>query len=149
MTVWKNPVKEPSLASRMYWDLARDTCPCCKQGEFPLTGKGEDTEHPYELPCLAYKIHTMARAHKRQPDKLDPFRKSVIMGKLHVWQPMTLAAILKRCDEEYWRDSLPFNRLTLSDTEYDRVTRRLKELAPDHPRLRVVGGAHVKMRRKR
>lgn len=137
---WTRPAgaPEPSLAARMYWDLAREECPCCAAGEFPFTVTDEGREHPEEMPCLADRIHEMFAKHRARPKKLDPFRRGIILGKLKVWSPMTLAAIIRRCDEEYWRDHGA--NLTLSDTEYDQVVSRLKKLAPDHPQLLVVGG---------
>jgi hypothetical protein len=135
---WSNPVQEPPLSSRMYWDLAKEECPCCEAGEFPFTITDEGREHPDGMPCLAERIHKMFQAHIADPKKLDPFRQKLIMSKLDAWTPMTLAAIIRRCDEEYWRDN--GRSLTLQDHEYDKVIKRLKRLAPDHPQLQVVGG---------
>lgn len=140
MSKWVHRGEEPPIASRMYWDLAKDECPCCAAGEFPFSGTPEEgLEHPGELPCLANKIHRMFRTHIKDNAKLDPFKRKIIMGKLDVWTPMTLAAILRRCDIEYHRDDGE-GGMTLEDHEYDRVQRRLAHLAPDHPQLQVVGG---------
>lgn len=136
---WTNPVAEPPLASRMYWDLARAECPCCEAGEFPFTETDDGLEHPDEMPCLADKIHRMFRAHIKDNTKLNPFKRKLVLAKLDVWSPMTLAAIIRQCDVEYHRDD-GASGLTLEDHEYDKVQRRLAKLAPDHPQLQVVGG---------
>lgn len=139
---WTNPIKEPPIASRMYWDLAKDACPCCAAGEFPLTKTADGLMHPNDMPCLAAKVHKLFKAHIANKAKLDPFRGKIILSKLKVWKPMTLAAIIRRCDDEYWRKNGA--KLTLQDTDYDKVVRRLTKLAPDHPQLSVIGDASVK-----
>jgi hypothetical protein len=144
---WTNPVGEPSLSSRMYWDLAREECPCCEAGEFPFTETEQGREHPDGMPCLADRIHKMFKAHLADQSKLDPFRQKIIMSKLDAWSPMTLAAIIRRCDEEYWRDD--GRDLTLQDHEYDKVNRQLKKLAANHPQLQVVGGGFAPVKRKK
>jgi NAD-dependent DNA ligase len=51
---------------------------------------------------------------------------------------MTLAAIIRQCDREYWKRTK--KKTTLSDTEYDSVVERLRAIAPDHPQLEILGG---------
>lgn len=132
MTEWKNPSgREPILARRMFWDLARDECIFCDVGEFPFTQTPEGRLHPCGTPCEGNKFHDMALKDAR------PFRRNIVMGKLDIWRPMTLASMIARCDEEYWVRT--GKATTLTDTEYDQVVERLRSLAPDHPQLQKIG----------
>lgn len=63
------------------------------------------------------------------------FDATTVIENLACWAPNTLAEILARANVEYW-NARP---TTLTDPEYDRVTRRLKSLCPSHPQLGALG----------
>ena len=132
MSKWKNPSgNEPELKSRMFWDLAKDACIFCDAGEFPFKHTTEGRTHPQGDLCESAKFHDM------NTKGVNPFRQALIMSKLEVWTPMTLASIIVRCDQEYWKN--PNKTTTLTDTEYDQVVERLRAIAPDHPQLEKIG----------
>jgi hypothetical protein len=115
----------------MLWDLARDACIFCDAGEFPFTISAGTRLHPCGSPCDGDRFHVAMKG------RANPARRNIIIGKLNVWRPMTLASIISLCDDQYWKN--PDKSPTLSDIEYDRIVEQLRNIAPDHPKLQEIG----------